>query len=117
MSELEKLPHGIKEKFDVLKQKFTNIDGTILLQLCPKVHFLVDSPTFTFTWIEDSKLQMKHVSANTQTLSSVINSMHDGNLFAIYSIDGIYIRGSYVKDWEGYHAKIRDEKINEIISE
>ncbi len=113
---MEKLPYSIKEKFDVLKQKFTNIDNAILLQLCSKVHFLVDSPTFTFTWIEDSKVQMKHISVNTQPLSSVING-NDVNLFAIYSIDGGFIRGSYVKDWEGYYAKIRDEKIDEIISE
>jgi len=114
---MEDLPFDPKEKFSILKRKFPDVDDNILLQLCSKVHFLVDAPLFVFTWIEDYKIQTMSVCVQTQPICHLISITRSESLYVVYSINNKDIRGQYVKDWEGKYSKMRDKKIDEIINE
>jgi hypothetical protein len=86
-----------------------------------KVYFIVDKPSFQYTYIEDNQMKVKNVAVenmffNNDFFKAVQREYRNGKLFAFYSLRENMIRGSFIDNLGDIISEDRDKRIDELLS-
>ena len=86
-----------------------------------KVYFIVDKPSFQYTYIEDNQMKVKNVAVqnmffNNDFFKAVQREYQNGKLFAFYSLRENMIRGSFIDNLGDIISEDRDKRIDELFN-
>ena len=85
-----------------------------------RIYFIVESPAFQYTYIEENQIKSKNVAVatmrfNDEFFKSVRREYQNGRLFAFYSLRENMIRGAFI-DSGDIISEHRDQRIDELLS-
>lgn len=117
--DVEELPEDYNQRFNVLKQRFSQIkDDVILHKICSTscIMYLASIPTFTLSYIENNQVWQKSVAVGTIPMYSVVGTKTN-KIFILYQISDAFLRGNWIDDVYDVKRKRRESKIDMIIDQ
>lgn len=86
-----------------------------------RVYFIVDQPSFQYTYIEDNQLKSKNMSVQTMFFNNdffkvIQREYQNGRLFAFYSLRENMIRGAFIDNLGDIISEDRDKRIDELFN-
>jgi hypothetical protein len=86
-----------------------------------KVYFIVDEPSFRYTYIKDGQIKTKNIAVQTMFFNNdffkaVQKEYKNGKLFVFYSLRENMIRGAFIDNLGDIISEDRDKRIDELFS-
>ena len=134
---MKKLPVDKEERIKVFSERIAQHESLIqqssnsisitsfsdieLLANERRVYFIVDQPTFAYTYIEENQINSKSVAVSTMRFNDdffkiIQREYQNGRLFAFYSLRENMIRGAFIDKTSDYIIDDRDKRIDELLS-
>ena len=134
---MKKLPIDKEERIKVLSERIAQHESTNqqysnnvsfasysdieLLANERRVYFIVESPAFQYTYIEDGQIKTKNMAVQSMMFSNdffkaIQREYQNGRLFAFFSLRENMIRGAFVDKTSDYIIDDRDKRIDDLLS-